>query len=169
MEPRTIGSYTGPKTDAEPVSNITQQLPSSAWNRQAEDTAQLTRTAPRAIVVFTATAVAPPTTVAAANVTVRSLWGTGDAAKPTVSKTATGQYSLAFSTSYNDGLGESETLGFIDAECRVRTGAVADDLEGHVVAVTANTVTIEIESPRNTAADVGNSSGTPLTVGVTIY
>lgn len=169
MEPRTIGNYTGPKVDAKPVANITTQLPASAWNRQAEDTAQLTRTAPRAIVVFTATAVAPPTTVASANVTVRSLWGTGDAQKPTISKTATGRYTLTFSTSYNDGLGESETLGFLDAECRVRTGDAADDLEGHVLSVTANTVLIEIESPRNTPADAGNSSGTALTVGVTIY
>ena len=47
MDPRTIGSYGGPKLDALPVSNPETQVAASEMNRYMEDLAQTTRTGKR--------------------------------------------------------------------------------------------------------------------------
>lgn len=158
MLPSTIGTFGGPKENAEPVENPRTQIGEEEYNKLLEAVAQLTRTPIRALVLFTTTAVGHPVTYASTAVTVRSLWGNGDAYKPTVTKTAAGLYTVQFLADYADALGVSETLGFVDAFTFSRTTDVTDDPHAKVLTVTANSATIAIEEPRTNLADTASSA-----------
>lgn len=112
---RSIGDYGGEYVDAEPVINPQAEMSADFGNRLMADTCQLTATGYRVVVKFRTTTTGAPTTVSAANVTVMSMWGSGTAQKPTVSKTATGLYTLTFAASYTDQLNESESVSFLYA------------------------------------------------------
>lgn len=166
MEPRALGNYGGPKVDAKPVEDPLSQLAASEYNRLAEDSAQMTRTAIRAVVMFTATPSSGPLTYSAANVTLRSLWGTGDSYKPTVQKTSVtpGEYTITFSAAFADALGNSETLGFIEAFARARTSDKTKDPHAKVLTVSSNAITITTEEPRGTLADDDGANNLEIAV-----
>jgi hypothetical protein len=104
MLPATLSDYGAPYQDVRPTRDPTTQLAAAKYNRMVEDAAQGTRTAPRAEVSFLTTATAAPTTVAAGNVTCFTVWGSGSAQKPVVTKTATGSYTLTWTATFDDGL-----------------------------------------------------------------
>lgn len=161
----TIDTYGGEKVDARAVSNPTSQLSAAHHNRQSEDVAHLTRTAPKAIVRFPAGGGNP----ALGDTYTKTQWGSSNGEKPTIVRTGAGRYTLTWTASYTDALGTVETLDLFDAHVSVRTSDATDDLECRVLTVAANVVTVEVESPRNTPADAGNSSGVPLNVTVWVY
>jgi hypothetical protein len=166
----TIGTYGGIKEDAAPVENVKSQVAASEWNRKAEDTAQMTRTSPKVIVSFpTDAAGGTPFAIAEANVTVRAQWGTGDSAKPVVTKTSDpGRYTLTFETEYADALGNDETLGFFEARAWARSSTPLEDIDVEVLTVTANTVTIAT-SNAGALADIGGASAAVFQVIVEIW
>lgn len=161
----TIDTYGGEKVDARPVANPTSQLAAEHYNRLAEDVAHLTRTAPKIIVRFPTGAGNP----AAGDISTRTQWGSGAGEKPTITRTGAGRYTLTWAASYTDALGDSETVSFFDAHVTARTSDATDDLEARVLTVTGNVVTVEVESPRNTPADAGNSSAAAINVTVWVY
>ena len=104
MLPATLSDYGAPYQDVRPVRDPTTQAAAEKYNRMAEDVAQATRPIQRAAVSFLTTATAAPTTVSAGNVTCFTVWGSGSAQKPVVTKTATGAYTLTWTATFDDGL-----------------------------------------------------------------
>ncbi len=104
MLPATLSDYGAPFQDVRPTRDPTTQLAAAKYNRMVEDAAQATRTVQRAVVSFLTTATAAPTTVSAGSVTCFTVWGSGSAQKPVVTKTATGAYTLTWTATFDDGL-----------------------------------------------------------------
>lgn len=159
MDFKVIADYGGPFADALPAEDPTTQLASDFFNRLAEDAAQLTRTAPRAFVKFTAINTVAAVTISAGN--ARSQWGTSSQYFPSVARTATGLYTITYSASYDDGLAESETVSFFDAEAKLDSLTAV----GHgQCTVAGNVVSVALFDMAGAAADFTGS-----TVTVRIY
>ncbi len=124
---RSIEDYGGVYVDAEPVINPQAEMAADFGNQMLKDVAQLTATGFRIVCQFRTTTTGAPTTVAAGNVSVMSMWGSGTAQKPTVSKTATGLYTLTFASSYTDELGDAESISLIYATANVESNTNNDD------------------------------------------
>ena len=151
----TLGTYGAPFVDENAVSNPTTQESASLHNRLTEDVAQMTRACPRAWVQFkTNTTSNPP----AGDVTHVSVWGTGDAQKPTVTRTGTGLYTITYATTYADGLASTETVGFMFARADVMTND-NNDYEAKVKSVSANVITLAVFDAAGTPA-LSDLSGT---------
>lgn len=133
MTPATIDTYGGEKIDAESVENPQSELGAEHYSRLAEDAAQLTRTAFRAIVSFATIAAAAPQTGAVSY--AWTVWGSGASYHPAVAKTNTGTYTLTFASTYTDGLDETETVSFGPA-----LGSVAGSTKGDAQCSTATNV-----------------------------
>jgi hypothetical protein len=168
MTPKVLSDYGGAKVDAVPVSNSQSQVASAEWNRKAEDTAQLTQTAPRAMARFQTTKTAAPVIYNSADVTVRSMWGSGTAQKPTVQKTATGRYTLTWPTTFTDTLSYVETVSFFDGNAAARSTDPLDTIDAKLLTVATNVVTIATRAA-GALADVGNSSAAIFTVTVYLF
>lgn len=110
----TIETYGGPFVDQEPVANPETEQAAAQGNLVFRDVAQLTRTGARAWVQFT-TSSAAPGVIDASTVKAWTVWGDGDAYKPTVEKLATGKYAVTFASSYLDELGNVEEPNFLFA------------------------------------------------------
>lgn len=162
MLPKTVADYGGVYVDARPVKNPTCEVSAAKFNRLCEDVAQLTNPSPKALVIFT-TSSGGAATYAAAAVTYRSVWGSSDSVKPAVAKTATGLYTVTFASSYTDGLGESETVGLIDANCSVRSTTLSPP--PIVTALTSTVVSLTVQTTAGAASDL---SGTAV-VTVRVY
>lgn len=102
MLSKTLDSYSGPWIDREAVANPTTEQSASSMNRLIEDVAQMTRTSPKIMVKFKTTATAAPVAVSVDDST--SQWGEGVSFVPTISKTATGTYTITYATEYEDAL-----------------------------------------------------------------
>ncbi len=164
MIPKTIANYGGPKIDAQPVSNPETQIAANEFNRSIEDTAQMTRTAYRAIVQFPTLVAAAPAPVPIGSVEVRTVWGNGNAQKPAILKTGGGLYRITFPSTFTDDLGFVETVSFFDCHVSVRSSFAADEILGRAVSVAGNVVDIAVYSPVSVAADIGNASGVSFSV-----
>lgn len=108
--PRTIDTYGGVFTDASPVEDPTTTQSAAQYTRHSEDTAQMTRTSLKAWVKFKTSAAAAPVTITPD--AGYSHMGVDGAALPVVTKTATGEYRVTYTTPFTDGLGESEAISF---------------------------------------------------------
>jgi len=140
MEPRTLSTYGAPYVDGEVVQNPETQVGSDDFNRLCEDVAQMTRTSLRAAVRWLT--IGTVDDVPSSQVWHKSLWGTGDLTKPTVSRTGAGLYTVTYDSSFNDGLGEAETVAFWDGHVSCRSGNAADDFAGSgVLTVSGSTIT----------------------------
>lgn len=170
MLPRDITSFGGVKVDAKPQQNPECEVAASEWNRTAEDVAQLTRSPVKAWVQFESHAWGGAShTYAAADVTARSQWGTGDGQKPTVTQTAAGRYTIAWATAYTDALAASESVALVAAEVACYSSDAADTFyDCRALTVTSNAITI-VTKAGGAAADVGDNSAAAFTVFVRVY
>lgn len=145
MLSKTIESYGGSFQDQEPVANPENELAAAQFNRLAEDGAQMTRTSPKIMVRFATSAAAAPVSITVTD--AASQWGEGNSYKPTVSKTATGTYTITYATEYddalvgttgNEGVEETEQVAFrfIWGSALHTTGPVL----GHVRGTSVNNV-----------------------------
>ena len=165
-EPRTLGSYGAPYQDEHPVENPQTQISAALMNRNLEDQAQMTRTAWRAIVKFTAIATAAVTIVPAGSVLVRTAWGDSSAFKPVITKTTTGLYSVAFAASYIDGLGVTENVSWFAGKAEGHTNNASDDPEGtRIVSLGATLVTLVTK----VAGVVADQAASGQFVSVTLF
>jgi hypothetical protein len=167
MLPKTLDSYGGERVEAKAVSNPLSQYPSDDFNRAHEDLAQATRTITRVAVLFP-TSGAAPADIPAGSVQHRNVWGTGSSTKPTVTKTATGLYTVTWAASYADALGfvEAVALAF-PVTCEAFTSDSADDVDARILTIGSNSLTLKVESPRGTLADLGDNSAGAISVSVT--
>lgn len=168
MLPKTINNYGGLKVNALPFSNPTSQYGAEDWIRAHEDVAQVTRTITRAAVSFITVTSGDPVP---ANTLHRSVWGSGAAQKPVVTRTGVGVYVVTYTSSFDDGTGlpdAVETLAFaFPPMATVLSSADADDVIARAVSFTANTFTLVVQAA-GVPADVGDMSTAALTVFATI-
>lgn len=120
--PRDLTTYGAPYQDALPVENPVNEQPADDYNRHAEDTAQGTRTSPKAAFDFLCVAAGA---VPAASVNCRQQYGTGSATKPTVARTGVGTYTATFATTYLDGLNVTDPFSLFLALGGVASGTVS--------------------------------------------
>tara|TARA_B100000949_G_C14158751_1_gene398101 strand:+ start:202 stop:678 length:477 start_codon:yes stop_codon:yes gene_type:complete len=151
MDPRTIGNYGGPKLDSLPVSNPETQVAAAEMNRYMEDLAQTTRTVLRAAVKFPTGVVSP---VPAVSVFHRSIWGSGSAQKPVVTRTGVGLYTVTYAATFTDALGTIETVAFFGGHASVESAVAADDFQARLISVAANVVSVVVQDA-GAPADVG--------------
>lgn len=98
---RAPSDYGLPKQNHKPVVNPEYDLDASEYERLAVDVAAMTLTAAKALVVVSAAA----STSATTGTMLRwhnARWGGTDAVKPTIARTATGAYTITWSTSQED-------------------------------------------------------------------
>lgn len=148
MLPKVLGDYGGPFIDEKPVEDPETQLSAAKGNRCFEDLAQLTRTATRAIVRFETVSSGNPTTVSHV-----SVWGSGDAQKPTVARVATGRYSITYATSFTDSLSVVESVSFVFASSAL-LGTVAATTQ--IESISSNVVTVRVYVSGSLADAVGD-------------
>jgi hypothetical protein len=109
MIPRTIADYSGPKADARPIKDPTTQVSADDYNKLANDAAQVSRTVTRARCEFLPAN--PPAIVSAG-----SIWGNGNAQRPSIQRLEVGRYQLTYPTALPDELGANEAVSFVDAQ-----------------------------------------------------
>lgn len=150
--------YGGPYTDARPVTNPETDQSATFKNRTLEDMCHLTRTPWRFRINFTSRNSNGDCTVNA----FKSHWGS-TVDTETVSRTATGEYTATVKSSYTDDLGVSETISLYDAQVEVYSSDKTDNLFARILAISSNSVTFIIESPKGTLADFGDQSAEAVT------
>ena len=169
MLARDITDYGGVRVDAKPSQNPTSEVAADQFNRLQEDTAQLTRPGPKAIVYFDSHVFAGAHTYAASDVYTRAQWGTSDSAKPTVSQTAAGRYTLTWAASYTDALSAVESLALVDAICSAYSSDPVDDFsDTRPLTTTSNAITI-VTKAGGAPADVGDNSGAAFRIRVEVW
>jgi hypothetical protein len=154
---RSCADYGAPYVDQEAVSNPETQMSANKGNRLMEDVAQMTRVSKKVDVVFTTSSTAAPVSVTPTS--GKSQWGTGSSYLPTVSKTATGQYTITWQTSYADALdgtvadaaSETETLALTRARVTLMTNT-----SGYARAVPSgsNAVTLFVKNSSHADSDL---------------
>ena len=156
-----INRYGGSKENALPVEDPEVEQDAEDHNRTIEDLAQVAGSAPKWWISW-------PTlngagTVSAASVSVRSHYGTGSAAKPTIVRGATaGLYTLTFAASYVDGIAATETTALFGVMGgTVQSSTVFGVITGSTSGVVA---TIQIWDAAGAATDL--TLGTPVMVGI---
>lgn len=155
MTPATLETYEAPSggfADQEPVKDPTTQWAAAGVNRLLNDTAQLTRVAPRAILKFTTGSGATGTAIG-----TRTMWGDTSGFYPTtITRSGAGVYVVTYPSTFANELSESESISFFDAH-----GKVTSTTEYGVVQCTASGAVINVK--------VVDMAGTPtdFTAGVT--
>lgn len=102
-------------TDAEPVEDPTTQWSAEYIKRLAEDVAQLTRTAPRAILIWTTKGSGAVGTA----VRTKTMWGDTLAFAPAIARSGTGVYALTYPATLNDGLVYAETIAWFSGHTEI--------------------------------------------------
>jgi hypothetical protein len=163
MQKLSITALGGPFVDALPVADPESEMAADEGNVLLESVAQGSLTSPATVGTFAATSTAATVNVDAANVAHQSHWGNGSSTKPTVTKTATGRYTLTFPASWVNGLGVTESVSLFTGRVTARTGDPNDEPSAEVLTVSANVVTIAVRSI-GALADLGDTSTDPITV-----
>jgi hypothetical protein len=168
MLPATLSDYGAPYQNVRPVRDPTTQAAAERYNRMAEDVAQGTRTAIRAEVSFL-TSAGVNGAISAGNVTHFSVWGSGSAQKPTVAKTGTGQYTLTWATTADDGL-----VGVANMEAVAVTENVVFTMpigapnvrsagaRANILTIASNVVTVEVYDDTGTLSDLSGGVAVDL-------
>lgn len=106
MPLRTVDDYGGLKVNVQDPEYPEGEESAEEGNRKAVDLATFSSTSPFACCMFTPTTDAPGAglLLSPAVVTIRSHAGNGSSAKPTVTKTATGLYTIAWPSTYADAM-----------------------------------------------------------------
>ncbi len=166
--PKTIEDFGGPYFDAMPPDNPETDMGADHGNPLLECVAQMTHTADKADVHFATTAAAAPAAVTPLH---KSQWGDGAGQRPTVTKAATGLYSIIYAGSFpsltEPGTGGVETLGFFSALPKCWTTDPLDKLDTRLVGISAHQVDIAVYA-NGALADVGDHSGSLINVDLWI-
>ena len=153
MLPRSLDSYGGAFVDATAVENPENTLSAAYYVRLAEDVAQGSRTSQKAVVRF-ATSTSGSLPLAITPSAGRCHNGTGSAQLPTVSKTATGRYTVTYPEDWTDALDEEETVTFSFSSGRVSDLSTA----GHVqTTVSGRVISVAVFDMAGAASDLGGS------------
>lgn len=173
MRQKDITALGGLKQNLMPQSVPVSQLRDTTWNEIACDLGALTQIPCRAWVQFET--VTSNGTYDAADVLHASIWGSGAGQKPTVTRTATGLYTVAYAASFFLGYtelevdDESEVVSFKDAVVSCSTSDAVDNFaDCRQLSVVGSTANIVVKAG-GVAADVGDNSGLPILVNVRLW
>lgn len=162
MNPHTIASLGGPYQNEEAVVDPTSEVDAAFHNRTLEDVAQCGRAVGFSWYSFTTTATAAPVTLAANTVAVSGLFGSGNAQKPTVAKTATGVYTLTWPTTFDDALvGVTGMTAVAETQSVAFTFAAQPNVFGatngyaRVFSLSSNVATIYVYNMADALNDLG--------------
>ena len=165
MLPRTIANYGGAPQNEEAITDPTSEWDAPFAGRLFEDTAQATRSIGFTWFSFVTTLTAATVTVAAGNVAVAGLFGSGTPQKPTVSKTGTGVYVLTWATEFEDALANvvgmesvTETQSVVFTFSSGLNVMGATNGTARVTALASNVVTVEVYDTSNAASDLGGTA-----------
>jgi hypothetical protein len=150
MLARTLGDYGAPFVNRLPVEDPQGQLDADQYNRVAEDLAQLTRTAWRAVLSFPTDASSNPTVTR-----LRSVWGSGVSLYPSIVRTGAGVYTVTFATTFTDGLAASESTALDFAQATLGDSTTAGFARAAVTS--ANVLTVRTFNSSWAASDLGGS------------
>jgi len=165
MNPRTSQSYGAPFQNEEAVVDPVSEVDAVFYNRKACDTAQLTVATGFTWFSFVTATDAAPFTVPAGNVQVSGVWGNGSPAKPTVSKTAPGVYTLTWATEFDDELvgvenmesvAETQSVAFTFASGLNNAGA--SNGYARVSLLASNSVTVQVYDTSDAPSDLGGTA-----------
>jgi hypothetical protein len=119
----------------------------------------MSRTTEKAWCVFTTTTASAPT--AADVIAGQSHAGSGSGQLPTVTKTATGCYTITYATSFTDGLDESENISFSFAHPSV---VCATFCFPQIITIVDNVVTLELRSNVGALSDMSGACNIQLSL-----
>ncbi len=145
MLPSTISTYGGPYIDAGTVENPQTDFAAEKANQVLEHTAQMTNTAIRAMVSFAPAATDPVV------IDHDSLWGSGEAQKPTITRGIAGVYLVSWPEDMTDGLDETETLALRYAWCELDTES---NYRAHISSRIANAVVVRCRDASGNLSDL---------------
>ena len=173
MNPQDVDAYGGLKSDEKPQTSPLTQDRSDSHNVRKADLAALTQVPWRAWVNWTS--VASNGFIDPANVSHRSLWGSGSGQKPTVQRTATGLYTVSYTASFllgytdNPSTDTTEAVNFVEALVVCSSSTVADDFsDSRRLTISGSVVTL-VTKAGGSAADVGNSSAAAFNVSLFLF
>lgn len=158
--PRTIDSYGGIFADEFVVVDPTVEVSSAFDNVLHEDVAEMSRVPVKGIVRWTTTGTAA--VVAVTPTSGRSQMGTGSGQWPTIFKTATGTYEVAYPGSFTNGLGVSESIAIFAAIATV--GGVGLVGQARATVIGGTTVSVEIRDSTEALSDLGAAGEVTLFV-----
>ncbi len=150
----TLDDYGGAKVNYSEPEDPTTDEDADERNQYCADTAQMTVTAPRAIVTFTGHATTPGDP--ASGFVHAAGWGSGPDVKPVTTHVGTGQYLVTYPATVNDPLDVEHTLNFRRAIAQVEcAGTIA-----HACAerTSANTITVYTALANGTLDDLVGSN-----------
>lgn len=164
MLSKSASSFGIPFVDELATANPTTELAASQFNRMGEDCAQMTRTSSKVMVRFLTSATAGPIAIDVVDST--SQWGEGISYRPTISKTATGTYTITYATEYedalvgttgNEGVEETEQVSFRFSwgSAMHSTGPVLGHVRGTSV---DNVITAYVFNASGTLSDLGGGA-----------
>lgn len=143
-------------SDAAPIEDPSTELSAAYYERLAEDVAQGTRAACRAILVFTTSAASPATAVR-----TQTCWGDTLSYAPVITRTGVGLYTLTYPASFLDGLNEAETVSFFSAKGEV--SSLTED--GYVRCTVAGAViNVVVRNSATNAASDFTAGTTEITI-----
>lgn len=152
MLAKTLGDYGAPFENLEAVVDPNTEQSAEQGNLLMEDSAQLTQTPCKAIIQFKTTSTAGP--VSASVTAARLLWGQGVSYYPTVTKNTTGNYSVQFSSTYTDGLGETESPAFFAGLAQPEFAGTAGYCQ---VTATSTLALVDIRNTSGVNSDLGGT------------
>ena len=123
-----------------------------------EDMAQAIRTVLRAAVTFPTDTAAAPLTIPPGSITNRSVWGSGPAQKPVITKTGVGLYTITYPATFTDALGTVETVAFFAGYGSCISADADDNIAARTITLAANVATIGVYAA-GVLADDGDASG----------
>jgi len=169
MLAKTIANLGGPKRNGKPQEDPLTDVSDDEYNRLLEDSAQTSQTVGRAWVRFlTVSGGTPPFNIPSTTIVHDTVWGGGASSRPTVTKTATGLYTVTFPASQVDGLGITEIVSFrhVIGPSTIALDPV-DEVTAKVLSLSGNVIaikTIQEHAVPPVLADVGNNSSNPFEV-----
>jgi hypothetical protein len=148
-------TYGGRKSNEYAVRDNTTQLDASHWEVLGMHVGQMSHGAWKVKVHFPAVAAGTSTPSA-----TQTQWGNTSTYNPTsVTRTGTGAYTIVYPSSFQNELGQSEAVSFVDADGKVTSATVY----GHVQCTASGaTILVRVFDAAGALTDITN--GTTLTV-----
>lgn len=152
---RAAADYGAPFTQSQSVQNPEEEQTATQYNAHACDSAMLSLPAQNWVASFLLNNGAAPLTISSSNVTASGWNGTGVAARPVVTKSATGTYALTFPSSFTDDIGRTVNVSFRYASAEIEG---ATDGRARVHSVVGNIVNVLVYNTSNALSDINNAS-----------
>jgi hypothetical protein len=144
----SLATYGGAMADYASVEDATTDLGAAYFNKMSASVAAMTHTAPRAVRRFVGHATTPADP--SSGLVHDSMWGSASGVKPTVTRNATGDITITWTSTQTDELGVSHTIGLRYAKGWAE-GATAYHVQ--CSCPTVNTVNVRIFDMAGVASD----------------